>query len=153
MAECIRVLVGSTRKESQCVSHFRLYATSNARRETMIFDGMDGVVIDKFRATAVKGCWADVEGRPLAIRWLVGSKGLSFLRILLPRRMKIVSVTTPVGRWNKAEILFTELRVISAWQFSVVSSPGVEDKAQKAVLFALRRHLGMNLRRIEWVLE
>lgn len=149
------VLVGTTWEKSRRVDHYRLYGTTRGnakdRNETMVFDGMDGVVIDDAPSTRVKGCWADVKGQPGIIEELVGPKGLAFLELLADLRLKTSYVTTPVrGRRKKVEVLFTEVRVVSAWQFSVVSSQGFN--TQRLTLSALRKYLGKIPRKHEWVL-
>lgn len=148
----ITVLVGYSKS-----THYRLYTedglSTEQRKEQMIFDGMDGVVINTRRTTSVSGCWEDIEAQPKLIEELVGPKGLAFIALLNKQRVQIRHITTPVrGRKKKVKILFDELVVVSAWQFSLKKN-GSPIVPPEQVMMALEKHLGAKVRPQKWVLK
>ncbi len=155
----VDVLVGQTWPVGMpCSEHYRLYGTrrvsASDREKTMVFDGMDGVVINDAPSTNVSGCWADVESQPATIEYLVGPKGLAFLKLLVKNRKRTAYFTYGVGKNKRVSkrkrttTIISELRVVSAWQFTVV---GYE--SEKVIFRALKKHLKMTPRKQEWVLE
>ncbi len=135
--------------------HYRLYGTKPVSRKNrtrqMVFDGMDGVVINDDPSTNRTGCWADVEARPGVIEGLVGPKGLAFLELLNKKRTRTrYFKTRSHGREKRFLVSFTKLRVVSAWQFTLFSTGG---STRRIVFSALRKHIGMSPKLKNWVLE
>lgn len=116
----------------------------------MLFNGMDGVIISDAPSRGANGCWADVDAQPVIIEGLVGPKGLAFLKLLKKVRVRTQYVTSPVrGQRKKTKVLFREIHVVSAWQFTVVDGFATE----KLILSAIKKHLKMNPKKQEWVLK
>ena len=132
------LLGGSMRYDHYCLYRDTPIDPRKATKKLMVFNGMDHVIINDNPSTHVSGCWKDIKSRPKIIKELVGSKGLAFLKLLVKQQAV------------KGRVLFTELQVISAWQFTIVST-GRSTKPM--VSSALREHLGIDLKFKKWNLE
>ena len=141
MTDGVTVYFATTWKDAGRRDHYRLYGVAdsdqNENLATRVFDGMDGVVVDATPSTQGKGCWLDIEQNPRTIEQLIGPRGLAFLKIL-NRRM------------SEGGVSLLELRVVSAWQFSVLTPNN--DSTVDLVFPALQEHLSRVPVRFEWVL-
>ena len=59
-------------------------------------------------------------------------------------------MTDPKDKKKRTTFLFTEIRVVSAWQFTVTSGG---PSTKRVVFSALRKHIGMDPKKKDWVLE
>lgn len=161
MKKSIPVLAGTTWPAgSPRLDHYRLYtdevSAPKIRKETMVFNGMDGVVINDDPSTKTTGCWADIESQPKVIEELVGPRGLAFLKLLSKHRTKTAYFFYGSGKAHrkskkkKTTVFISEIRVVSAWQFTVVSSGG---GSRRRVFSALRKHTGLIPIKKDWVIE
>ena len=161
MPNSVSVLAGTTWSAgSPRLDHYRLYndksSTPQIRKKTMVFNGMDGVVINDDPSTETTGCWVDIESQPEKIKNLVGSKGLAFLKLLSKDRTKTGHFYYGIGKKRRKSkkkrttVFFTEVRVTSAWQFTVVSNG---ESTRRTVFSALRKHTGLIPRKKDWTIE
>ena len=157
----VAVLAGTTWPAgSPRLDHYRLDTdkrpATNVRKKTMVFNGMDGVIINDDPSTETTGCWADIESQPRVIEKLVGPRGLAFLKLLSKHRTKTghyyygIEKSRRRSKKKKTAVFFTEVRVTSAWQFTVVSGGG---GTRRIVFSTLRKHVGLIPRKKDWVIE